>query len=149
MRIVPNPEATLGMLRRNEINFLADYGGAPDVLDKLSKDAPQLKVVSEIDIGFEYAAFNLRRAPFNDVNFRRALSLAVDRNVMVQAAWNGYAVASNSHVSPALSYWHDNEITKMRTGLPLAKEILDKAGYKVVGGKLSYPAGVKENLKAN
>ena len=149
LRIVPNPEATLGMLRRNEINFLSDYGGAPDVLEKLAKEVPQLKVMSEVDIGFEYAAFNLRRAPFNDVNFRRALSLAVDRNVMVQAAWNGYAVASNSHVSPALKFWHDTDITKIRTGLPVARDILDKAGYKVVGGKLAYPAGVKETLKSN
>jgi peptide/nickel transport system substrate-binding protein len=149
LRIVPNPEATLGMLRRNEINFLADYGGAPDVLEKLAKEAPQLKVMAEVDIGFEYAAFNLRRAPFNDVNFRRALSLVVDRNVMVQAAWNGYAVAANSQVSPALKYWHDTDTTKIRTGLPVAKDILDKAGYKVVGGKLSYPAGVKETLKSN
>ena len=147
LRIVPNPEATLGMLRRNEINFLADYGGAPEVLEKLAKEAPQLKLMSEVDIGFEYAAFNLRRAPFNDVNFRRALSLAIDRNVMVQAAWNGYAVASNSQVSPALKFWHDNDITKIRTGLPVAREILDKAGYKNVSGKLHYPSGVKETLQ--
>ena len=147
LRIVPNPEATLGMLRRNEINFLADYGGAPEVLEKLGKEVPQLKLMSEVDIGFEYAAFNLRRAPFNDVNFRRALSLAIDRNVMVQAAWNGYAVASNSQVSPALKFWHDNDITKIRTGLPVAREILDKAGYKNVSGKLHYPSGVKETLQ--
>ena len=147
LRIVPNPEATLGMLRRNEINFLADYGGAPEVLENLAKEAPQLKLMSEVDIGFEYAAFNLRRAPFNDVNFRRALSLAIDRNAMVQAAWNGYAVASNSQVSPALKFWHDNDITKIRTGLPVAREILDKAGYKNVGGRLHYPSGVKETLQ--
>ena len=108
-----------------------------------------MKVMSEVDIGFEYAAFNLRRAPFNDVNFRRALSMVVDRNVMVQAAWNGYAVAANSQVSPALKFWYDTDTTKIRTGLPVAKDILDKAGYKVVGGKLSYPAGVKETLKSN
>ena len=147
LRIVPNPEATLGMLRRNEINFLADYGGAPEVLEKLAKEAPQLALMSEVDIGFEYAAFNLRRAPFNDVNFRRALSLAIDRNFMVQAAWNGYAVASNSQVSPALKFWHDNDITKIRTGLPVAREILEKAGYKNVSGKLHYPSGVKETLQ--
>ncbi len=146
LRIVPNPEATLGMLRRNEINFLADYGGAPDVLEKLAKDVPNLKLMSEVDIGFEYTAFNLRRAPFNDVNFRRALSLAIDRNVMVQAAWNGYAMASNSHVSPALKFWHDADITKMRTGMPLARDILDKAGYKVVSGRLHYPSGITEKL---
>lgn len=149
LRIVPNPEATLGMFRRNEINFLADYGGAPDVLEKLAKEAPQLVIRSEVDIGFEYAAFNLRRPPFNDVNFRRALSMAVDRNMLVQTAWSGYAVASNSHVSPALKYWHNAEVTKLKAGLPVAKEMLEKAGYRLVGGKLSYPAGVKETLSAN
>ena len=149
LRIVPNPEATLGMLRRNEINFLADYGGAPDVLEKLAKEVPQIAVKSEVDIGFEYAAFNLRRPPFNDVNFRRALSFSMDRNVLAQAAWNGYAVPSNSQVSPALKFWHDDDITKMRTGLPVAREILEKAGYKTVGGKLYYPDGVKETLPPN
>jgi peptide/nickel transport system substrate-binding protein len=52
-------------------------------------------------------------------------------------------------VSPALKFWYDTDTTKIRTGLPVAKDILDKAGYKVVGGKLSYPAGVKETLKSN
>lgn len=149
LRIVPNPEATLGMLRRNEINFLADYGGAPEVLEKLAKEAPQISIKSEVDIGFEYAAFNLRRAPFNDVNFRRALSMSMDRNALAQAAWSGYAVASNSHVSPALKFWHDGDITKIRTGLPVSRELLEKAGYKMVGGKLHYPDGVKEMLPPN
>lgn len=149
LRIVPNPEATLGMFRRNEINFLADYGGAPDVLEKLAKEAPQIALRSEVDIGFEYVAFNLRRPPFSDVNFRRALSMAVDRNMLVQAAWNGYAVPSNSHVSPALGYWHEPEVMKIKMGLPVAKEMLEKAGYRLVGGKLSYPAGVKETLPPN
>ncbi len=147
LRIVPNPEATLGMLRRNEINFLADYGGTPDVLEKLAKEAPQISVKSEVDIGFEYTAFNLRRAPFNDANFRRALSMSIDRNVMVQAAWGGYAVAANSQISPALKFWHDPDTAKIRTGLPVAREILEKAGYRVVSGRLHYPQGVTETLQ--
>lgn len=148
LRIVPNPEATLGMLRSGEINFLADYGGDPEVLEKLVKDNPQITMKQEVDIGFEYAAFNLRRAPFNDPNFRRALSTAIDRNIMVQAAWNGYAVKANSPVSPALKFWHDAEVDKLQTGLQRAKELLEKSGYKVVGNRLHYPTGVKETLTA-
>ena len=148
LRIVPNPEATLGMLRSGEINFLADYGGDPEVLEKLVKDNPQITMKQEVDIGFEYAAFNLRRAPFNDANFRRALSAAIDRNVMVQAAWNGYAVAANSPVSPALKFWHQPDIEKMNTGLQRAKDMLQQSGYRVVGNRLHYPEGVKETLTA-
>ncbi len=149
IRIVPNPEATLGMLRSGEINFLADYGGDPEVLEKLAKDNPHIAVKAEVDIGFEYTAFNLRRAPFNDPNFRRALSLAIDRNVMVQAAWNGYAVKANSHISPALKHWHEPAVNEMKTGMQLAKDLLEKSGYRVVVGRLHYPAGVKETLTPN
>ena len=146
MRIVPNAEATLGMLKRGELNFLGMFGGDPEVLIKFSKENPEIAVRSEVDIGFEYAAFNHRRPPFNDVAFRRALSLAIDRRLMVQAAWQDFAIPANSHVSPALAYWHDPKVDQLKTGLAEAKQILQQAGYRVVGGKLYYPAGKTETL---
>jgi peptide/nickel transport system substrate-binding protein len=146
MRIVPNAEATLGMLKRGEINFLGMFNGDPEVLMKFSKENPDITVRSEVDIGFEYVAFNHRRPPFDDLAFRRALSLAIDRRLMVSAAWQDYAVPANSHVSPVLSYWHDPSVDNLKTGLADAKKILQDAGYRVVGGKLYYPVGKQEKL---
>jgi peptide/nickel transport system substrate-binding protein len=67
--------------------------------------------------------------------------------VLIQAAWNGYAVRSVSHVSPAIDFWHSTEVKAPPTGINLAKEMLAKAGYTVEGGKLRYPAGKKEALQ--
>jgi peptide/nickel transport system substrate-binding protein len=146
LRIIPNPEATVGMLRRGELTFLGDYGGDPEVLETLARDVPAIQVTRETDIGFEFVAFNNRRAPFNNPQFRRALSLSLDRNVMVQAAWNGFAVSANSHVSPALRAWHSEAVDNPRTGVALAREILQSAGFRVVNNRLHYPAGTRETL---
>ena len=66
MRIVPNAEATLGMLKRGELNFLGFFGGDPEVLVKFAKENPDIVVKSETDVGFEFVAFNSRRPPFDD-----------------------------------------------------------------------------------
>ena len=146
MRIVPNAEATLGMLKRGEINFLGMFGGDAEVLVKFAKENPDIAIRSEVDVGFEYVAFNHRRPPFDDVAFRRALSLAIDRRLMVSAAWQDHAIPANSHVSPVLTFWHDPAVDNLTTGLADAKKILQDAGYRVVGGKLYYPAGKQEKL---
>jgi peptide/nickel transport system substrate-binding protein len=147
LRIIPNAEAVVGMLRSGEINLLAEYGGDPDVLEKLSKDNAAIKLTQETDVGMEFLAFNNRRPPFDDPVFRNALSAAIDRNVLIQAAWNGYAVRSVSHVSPAINFWHSPDVKPGASGINVAKEMLEKAGYKIEGGRLRYPAGKKESLQ--
>lgn len=147
LRIVPNVEAALGMLRSGEINFLSDFPGDPSVLEAAAAENPDLRVVSTVDIGFRYVAFNHRRPPFDDPAFRRALSTAVDRRLIVGAAFKGFAVPSNSVVSPALAYWHNEETTAMETGIEQAQAILEEAGYRVVDGQLHYPEGVSETVE--
>jgi peptide/nickel transport system substrate-binding protein len=151
MRIILNTEATLGAFRRGEINVIADYMGDPDVLNDMVKAEPaKFATREEVDIGFQFVAMNQRRPPFSDPAFRRALSAAVNRELMAGAAWNGQAVPANSLVSPALKFWHDEGIESRVPGADLegAKKLLQEAGYRLVGNRLHYPAGVKETLPA-
>lgn len=147
LRFVPNAEASLGMLRSGEVNFLTDFSGDPQVLVDAAEADGDLEVVSTVDIGFRYLAFNNRRPPFDDPAFRSALSSAVDRRLIVNAAFKGFAVASNSVVSPALEFWHAKDVVdNFKAGSDVAKAMLEEAGYTIDGDSLAYPDGVKETL---
>lgn len=147
MRFVPNAEAALGMLRSGEINFLTDFSGDPQVLIDAAAEDGDIEVVSTVDIGFRYVAFNNRRPPFDDPAFRAALSASVDRRLIVNAAFKGFAVPSNSVVSPALAFWHDAAVVDdFHAGNDLAVQMLADAGYTLVDGRLSYPEGQTEML---
>jgi peptide/nickel transport system substrate-binding protein len=146
MRIVPNQEAVLGMMKTGELNFLAIFTGDPRVLAALPTQAPQIKVVTETDLGFQFLAFNCRRPPFDDPAFRRALSEAVSRPLLVNAAYNGFADAAGSCVSTALPAWHAKESLAPSGDLNKAKKILADAGYTLEGGALHYPTGKRETL---
>ena len=147
LRFVPNAEASLGMLRSGEVNFLTDFSGDPQVLVDAAEADGDLEVVSTVDIGFRYLAFNNRRPPFDDPAFRSALSSAVDRRLIVNAAFKGFAVASNSVVSQALEFWHAKDVVdNFKAGSDVAKAMLEEAGYTMDGDSLAYPDGVKETL---
>lgn len=151
MRIMPNVEASLGALKNGEINFLADYTGDPQILRDLAKNDPKIGIGESLDMGFKFIAYNERRPPFNSRAFRRALSAMIDRKLLAEDAWGGAARPSNSWVSPALAFWHDTGIENQVPGggnLEAAKKMLKDAGFVLVGGKLHYPAGVKETTPA-
>nr|WP_235913818.1 ABC transporter substrate-binding protein [Pseudoroseomonas coralli] len=149
LRIITNTGAALGMLPRGELNFLTDYRGDPKLLTDMAKQNPNISVVATTDMGFRFVAPNERRQPFDDARFRRALSLAINRQLMAAAAWNGFATPANSFVSPALPYWSKPGINDLKADMSEAKKLLEEAGYVVVRGKLHYPEGVKETLDAS
>ncbi len=146
LRIVPNQEATLGMMKTGEMNFLALFTGDPRVLAEVPKQAPQITVVTETDLGFQFLALNLRRAPFDDPAFRRALSASVSRKLMAAAAYNGFGVPAGSCVSTALPFWHDPASLIDGGDVKKAADMLKEAGYVLDGNALHYPAGKKETF---
>ena len=75
-------------------------------------------------------------APFDDVNVRLALKLAMDREEIIQKIAFGTAIPGNdAHVSPNMPYWAD---LPQRTYDPdQAKSLLKKAGHEGLTVNLS------------
>jgi len=103
----------------------------------VSSSAPIISARPEslvYDIAKDLAQFvlymDLNQAPFNDVRVRRAMSLAMDREGIVETAYSGAAVIQ----SPVLfGMWGERPgLDKMpwyQYDLDLAKQLLTEAGY--------------------
>jgi peptide/nickel transport system substrate-binding protein len=53
----------------------------------------------------DYMAFNEKKAPFNDVHVRQAISLAINREAMVKAVLFGNGTPANSFMPPQVPYY--------------------------------------------
>lgn len=144
LREVPNPEAAIAMMRSGELNILPEYKGDPEVLEASAKQAGTLEIVSSLSIGFEFVAFNLRRPPFDNPVLRRALSSVINRGLMVNAAWNGFADPAASSVSSVLKFWNNPDARNPTASVAEAQAMLAAGGFVTVGGKLHHPLGTKD-----
>jgi oligopeptide transport system substrate-binding protein len=83
---IEDPKVALNRFRAGELDIAVSLPS--EQLDLLKREFPrELHLVQQI--GIEYYAFNTRRAPFDDVRVRRALSMAIEREVLTDKILRG------------------------------------------------------------
>ncbi len=109
------------------------------------------EIVNSLPVGLQAFVLNLRRAKFQDINLRKAMTYAFDFEWLNQNIFYGSYFRTNSYFENSdFSYNADKSHAPFmlpksdgkgfgRDNLLLAKKILDDAGYKIVGGKLFAP----------
>ncbi|HLI12072.1 MAG TPA: ABC transporter substrate-binding protein [Alphaproteobacteria bacterium] len=90
-----------------------------------------IKVYKQAGLNTRFIALNNRKPPFDDVHFRRAVSLAFSREAMVKVVLFGEGVPSHGLIPPSLKFAYDPKPRELTTYNPKrAKEELAKAKYK-------------------
>ena len=115
---IPSPQTAVQKLEKGEVHVV-DHATLADI-EPLQKHA-RTKVDFETSLNVCYLAFNMKKAPYNDPAFRRAVALAIDRKALNQLAYYGLAEpAANivppaiwSSVGPAADYEHNLEKAKV------------------------------------
>ncbi|WP_299036361.1 ABC transporter substrate-binding protein [uncultured Pseudokineococcus sp.] len=94
---------------------------------------------------------NLTQAPFDDVDFRRGLSLALDREAVADAAASGYtdAAPQSGLILPGQQELLDEEVPdegRVAQDADAALEAFAAAGYTQEGGQLVGPDGQQATI---
>ena len=76
----------------------------------------------------------VKYAWFNNATFRRAVSMAVDRDAMIPSIFFGDAVKNWSTSSPGSKLWYTPEVVKYDFNLDESKRLLASLGWKDTNG---------------
>jgi peptide/nickel transport system substrate-binding protein len=123
-KVLPDPQAALLGLRRGEIHILADVGAA--IVPALRQEA-SVNVVTQPGLAVSGVALPCDVKPFDDVRVRRALNLAVDKEAINKALFQGLAVPMTSPLPPA-QWGFDPSVKGYGFDPDQAKKLLAEAG---------------------
>lgn len=125
--LIPSVDGNAGALDRGEID-LTQQTLTPALADQLAQN-PEVKVGYAPSHAVYEVRPDLRKAPFNDVSFRKAIYHAWDRRPIINY-FAGKAIASgNTPITPILKQWHNADLKAPEYDLDKARKVLKDAGY--------------------
>ncbi len=91
-------------------------------------DSPDIKIYRKLSTFTDFIQFNTKKPPFDDVNVRRAVALAVDSEKIVRELLSNIGVpAMGRPLSPVMKYSDPN--LKMSPDPAKARDLLARAGW--------------------
>ncbi len=129
-------KVTYRILENAEGLVLGLQSGALDLVAHMSSD--QTVQLSSDDFSIAEGSMNLVQAlylnnaekPFDDVRVRQALCYAVDKQAVIDLAFDGYGIPLGTSMFPSFSKYYDETLTDYYTlNVEKAKELLAEAGY--------------------
>lgn len=124
VQYVSEAASRLIAVKTGELDFCQDFPIAE--LPNISAD-PNLQLITYPSATIDFIAFNMNSKAMSDVNVRKAVSYALNRQDIVDGAFMGNAVPLNNIMHSSNAYY--SEIKAAEYDADKAKELLAAAGY--------------------
>lgn len=127
MKTVPEDSVRVAYLVTNETQIIS----APPPKDYLRvKAMPGISGASKVSLGCSlFMELNTAKPPLDDVDFRRGISFAVDRNLLAKDVFYGM-IEPTTVLAPASSWWYDKQAAdKISFDPEKAKALIAKSKY--------------------
>jgi len=143
-----NHDIELLRFRRGEIHLINALDA--DLFDRLQKESPAAAIDAGPGLDSEFVWFNqVPSAPlpvpkklwFRSTEFRKAISLAINRADLSRIVFAGHARPAYGPVSPANHFWFNSSLPAPQYDSAAALRLLASAGFRFDGSSLSDSSG--------
>ncbi|RFC67146.1 MULTISPECIES: ABC transporter substrate-binding protein [Mesorhizobium] len=130
--ITPDAAVRLQKLKAGECQIFP-YPNAADVPAIKSDDT--LTTMEENGLNVAYLAYNTQQAPFDKVEVRKALNMAINKKAIVDAVFEGAAEVAKNPIPPSM-WGYNKAIEDDKYDPEAAKKALEAAGVKDLSMKI-------------
>ncbi|WP_413377079.1 glutathione ABC transporter substrate-binding protein [Alkalihalobacillus sp. 1P02AB] len=124
-KVVPEDLTRIAELQTEEADII--YPVNPNDINQLENTDGT--VVQQSDSSnLTYIGFNLEVEPFNDKRVRHAITMAIDKEELIDGIVDGVALPAQGFLAPTV-YGYSDDITPLTYNVEEAKSLLEEAGY--------------------
>ena len=134
-KFISEPTAAFAAMMAEDIDAFYSYP-APENLAQFEAD-PRFTVLAGNTEGETILAINNKMPPFDDVRVRKAVSMAIDRQAIIDGAMFGYGTPIGTHFAP-----HNPDYVDLTGNAPF-----DPAAAKALLAEAGHPDGFSTTLK--
>jgi peptide/nickel transport system substrate-binding protein len=127
-KIVPDQTNLLMQLQTGEVDMVV--GVPPSEVELLQTKNPNLNIYPVSGRVYNYIGYNLKNPLFTEVQVRRALAMAIDRDGIIQALLYGFGTPCRGPLPPMVSWAYSEEVQEFPFNPKRAKEQLAEAGWR-------------------
>lgn len=85
-------------------------------------------VQTQSSVSLSYIGFNMDKEPFDDVRVRQAISMAIDKEEIIEGIYDGFGIPAIGPIPPDV-FGFDDSVSGLDYDIEKAKELLADAGY--------------------
>jgi peptide/nickel transport system substrate-binding protein len=123
--LMPDPQTSTLAMQSGEIDIIP--GINPQGLAQLGDSVETISAPSNMPVIF---GLNHAVEPFDNIDVRKAMNMAVDKDEIIDTVFQGRATKLDSNFSPAMAFYYEESVEDYyEVDLDAAKDLLADAGY--------------------
>ena len=126
VRAIPELAPRIAALLKGEVDIITQL--PPDHGERVAAN-PSTRVAGSLYAGLYVLAVNSKMPPLDNPLVKQALSLGIDRDIIVKELWRGRGIVPNSQIAKGDNHY-DASLPPLAYNPKEARERLKKSGYK-------------------